>query len=457
MKYTLLSLMAITASICSCKNNDNTTKQPIETIVSKIAPVSIDQKIKNAVIYEANIRQYSPEGTFNAFTKDIPELKELGVKVLWLMPVYPISTTKSKGSLGSYYAISNYTEINPEFGTLDDFRKLINKAHDNDMLVILDWVANHTGWDHHWINEHPEYYTKDNKGNITHTIDTDWTDVADLDYNNSELRTEMKNAMLHWVKNENIDGFRCDVAGMVPTTFWKNTIAELHHTKPVFMLAEAWEPELQKNAFDMGYSWDTHHIINDIAKGKKSAADLVGHLSKIDSLYAKDDILMNFVTNHDENSWNGTIKERMGEANEAMTALTYILPGMPLIYSGQEYGMDKRLLFFEKDSIPKTKGATWQLLKKLGTLKNTNNALAGGKQKAAHSVLDTANENAFAISRNFKNKEIIYVANFSDVNISLNLNKKGTYTDYVEGREILLDSKTLTDLKPWGFQILVKE
>ena len=458
MKYTLLSLMAITVSICSCKNNNNnTTKQPVETIVSKNTPLSIDQKIENAVIYEANIRQYSPEGTFNAFTKDIPQLKELGVKVLWLMPVYPISTTKSKGSLGSYYAISNYTEINPEFGTLDDFRKLINKAHDNDMLVILDWVANHTGWDHHWITEHPEYYTKDNKGNITHTIDTDWTDVADLDYSNSELRTEMKNAMLHWVKSENIDGFRCDVAGMVPTTFWKNTIAELHHIKPVFMLAEAWEPELQKNAFDMGYSWDTHHIINDIAKGKKSAADLVGHLSKIDSLYAKDDILMNFVTNHDENSWNGTIKERMGEANEAMTALTYILPGMPLIYSGQEYGMDKRLLFFEKDSIPKTKGATWQLLKKLGTLKNTNNALAGGKQKAAYSVLDTANENAFAISRNFKNKEIIYAANFSDVDISLNLNKKGTYTDYIEGREILLDSKTLIDLKPWGFQILVKE
>jgi len=455
MKQILISTLSILIGLSSCKKQK--TAHTIQITPKPTTPISIDKKIESAVIYEANIRQYSPEGTFNAFAKDIPQLKELGVKVLWLMPVYPISQTKSKGSLGSYYAVSNYTKINPEFGSLDDFRNLVKKAHENDMLVILDWVANHTGWDHHWITEHPEFYTKDAKGNVTHSEGTDWTDVADLNYDNKQLHTEMKNAMLHWLKNEKIDGFRCDVAGMVPTEFWEITTAELRKVKPIFMLAEAWEPKLQEKAFDMGYGWDTHHVINDISQGKKKVIDLVNHLKKVDSLYAPDDILMNFVTNHDENSWNGTIKERMGHAADAMTALTYILPGMPLIYSGQEYGMDKRLLFFEKDTIPKNKGAHWELLKKLGKLKNTNPLLSEGKQKASYSILKTNNEKVFALSRNSRNKEMVYLANFSDQSVELSIDKKGVYSNYMESNTITISSDYLFDLKPWSFKILIKQ
>jgi len=454
MKHLFTVLLVIMFGICSCTNNEKKAKIKPTTPTEK-AVISLNNKIESAVIYEANIRQYSPEGTFNAFTKDIPKLKELGVKILWLMPVYPISTTNSKGTLGSYYAISNYTEINPEFGTLHDFRKLVQTAHNNDMLVILDWVANHTGWDHHWIKEHPEYYTKNNQGKITHTLGTDWTDVADLDYNNAQLRLEMKKAMKYWVTKQNIDGFRCDVAGMVPTDFWTTTIAELKKIKPLFMLAEAWEPELQKNAFDMGYSWDTHHIMNDIAKETKKTTDLLEHLKKIDSLYAKDDLLMNFVTNHDENSWNGTVKERMGKAAEAMTALTYILPGMPLIYSGQEYGLNKRLLFFEKDSISKTKGEDWTLLTKLGKLKNNNSALHGTKLQASYKILKTSNSSVFAISRNSLTDTISYIANFSAKNISTNHTLSGSFTNYLEDKKVILAPTKKIKLAPWEFKILI--
>src|SRR5574343_1838415 len=238
--------------------------------------------LENAVIYEANIRQYSPEGTFNAFTKDIPQLKELGVKIIWVMPIFPISQTKRKATggdnskfasempegeqhkyLGSYYAVSDFKKVNPEFGTMEDFRNLVKTAHENGIYVILDWVPNHTGWDHVWIKEHPEFYTKNEKGEITHPKDTDWTDVADLNYDNKELHKVMTADMMHWIKNEGVDGFRCDVAGSVPVEFWQKAIPELRKEKNIFMLAEAWEPALLKdNLFDMVYGWDAHHTFN---------------------------------------------------------------------------------------------------------------------------------------------------------------------------------------------------
>jgi len=317
------------------------------------------------VIYEANIRQYSPEGTFEAFTKDIPQLKELGVKVIWLMPIYPISMKNRKATadlsiediedpeekekyLGSYYAISDYTAVNPEFGTLDDFDKLVDTAHENGMYVILDWVANHTGWDHEWIEKHPDYYHKDKEGNVTDPINPDtgeswgWTDVAHLNYESDSLWTAMKDEMLYWVKEKNIDGFRCDVAGNVTTDFWNYVVPELKKEKPVFMLAESEDKDLFYEAFDMGYNWEGHHIINEIAQGKMSVKNWDDYMAKIDTTYQNDDYLMNFITNHDENSWNGTVEERLGEASETMLAFTYALPGMPLIYSGQEYGMNHR-------------------------------------------------------------------------------------------------------------------
>lgn len=453
MRTIFLALTALFVISCNTENKKASIK---ESNLDSIAPIS-NEVLENAVIYEANIRQYSPEGTFNKFTEDIPKLKELGVKILWVMPIYPISTTNSKGSLGSYYAISNYTEVNPEFGNLEDVKKLVKTAHENGIYVILDWVANHTGWDHNWLKEHPEYYSKDEKGEITHTLGTDWTDVADLNYENENMRTEMLNDMKYWVNEVNIDGFRCDVAGMVPVDFWENATVELNKIKPVFMLAEAWEPELMKNAFDMEYSWDRHHIMNNIAQRKENVSSWDKKMKEIDTVYQNDDILMNFITNHDENSWSGTVSERLGNATETMLALTYCTPGMPLIYSGQEYDMNKRLRFFEKDTIVKTNGKMWPLMEKLGVLKNNNKALNGGKNPASYQRIKSSNDKDILVfSREKEGNEIIYLANLTDKETNFTVDIDGEFTDYFSGEKVLFSKTNPLSFKAWQYKILIK-
>lgn len=478
MKKTI-SIFLVAAMLFACKTEKKEVakKEVKETKEVSIAPVT-NEMMENAIIYEANIRQYSKEGTFEQFTKDIPQLKELGVKIIWLMPVFPISQTKRKATggdfaskltdpkeqakaLGSYYAVSDFTKINPEFGTIEDFRELVKTAHENNMYVILDWVPNHTGWDHTWLKTNPEFYTKNDKGEITDPLNEDgtpvgWADVADLNYDNKELRKEMVKDMQYWITKEGVDGFRCDVAGSVPTDFWQEAIPQLRAKKDIFMLAEAWEPELMKEGlFDMGYGWDTHHRMNHIAKGEESVKDWNKRMVQIDTLYEKDDILMNFVTNHDENSWNGTIKERMGDAAELFTALTYVAPGMPLIYSGQEYGLDHRLKFFEKDSIPHTKGKEWGLLKKLGELKTTNVALNGGKVAASYDLFDATKE-ALVFSRKKDNKEVVFIGNLSKKPIKESIQYEGSFVDYMSGEEIQLTGEEIP-LEPWEYKILIKK
>jgi len=426
-----LLFLLVSVILFSCQEN-----KPKESVIKKLPPIS-DAVLETAVIYEANIRQYSVEGTFKAFTKDIPQLKELGVKIIWVMPIFPISETKRKATggdfaskikdpekrkkaLGSYYAVSDFTKVNPEFGTIEDFRKLLKTAHQNGIYVILDWVPNHTGWDHTWLKTNPEFYTKNAQGDITEPLNPDgtpvgWADVADLNYNSKGLRKEMVKEMTYWLTQEDVDGFRCDVAGSVPTDFWQEAIPKLRAIKPIFMLAEAWEPALLKDhLFDMAYSWDTHHKMNAIAQGKENVKAWDDRMAQIDTLYEKDDILMNFVTNHDENSWNGSVKERMGDASETMLALSYATPGMPLIYSGQEYDLNKRLLFFEKDTIPKTKGKVWPLLEKLGALKAGNKALNGGKKAADYTRLKTSKDSEIlAFKRSKEGDFFFFIANLS--------------------------------------------
>ena len=461
-------------AIFGCKEEKKQVEEEIileEKVTLK--PIS-DSDLETAVIYEANIRQYSPEGTFEAFTKDIPQLKELGVKVIWLMPVFPISETKRKATggedskfatdfpeaeqskyLGSYYAVSDFTKINPEFGTISDFRALVNTAHDNGIYVILDWVPNHTGWDHVWLKNHPDYYTQNDKGEVMHPEDTDWTDVADLNYDNQEMRKEMIEDMSYWLTKEGVDGFRCDVAGSVPTNFWEQAIPELRAKKDIFMLAEAWEPELlKKGLFDMAYAWDGHHAMNKIAKGEEKVTAFSEYMKKRMDTYEANDILMNFVTNHDENSWNGTLNERMGNASEAMTALSYLTPGMPLIYSGQEYDLDHKLLFFEKDSFPHTKGKMWPVLEKLGKLKSTSSALNGGKEAALYEEIDVANKNILAFKRSKNGSDLIYLANLSSIKQVFNLELEGTYLDYMVNKTIECKLGDTITLEPWDYKIL---
>ncbi|PTX42506.1 alpha amylase catalytic subunit [Christiangramia gaetbulicola] len=481
MRRLLLAFLTVSLLI-SCKNEpkkDSMEATGEDTL--SIAPID-NEILESAVIYEANIRQYSPEGTFDAFTKDIPQLKELGVKVIWLMPMYPISMKNRKATggrdvadiedpeerkkyLGSYYAISDYSAVNPEHGNMEDFDELVETAHENGMYVILDWVANHTGWDHQWLTDHKDWYTQNEKGEVVDPINDEtgeswgWTDVADLNFDNQELRKAMIEEMLFWVREHDIDGFRADAAHSVPTDFWETAAEKIKEEKPVFMLAEAESPkDLFHNAFDMGYNWEGHHIMNEIAQGKKTAKDYDAYMQKIDTTFQDDDYLMNFVTNHDENSWAGTVKERMGEASEAMLALTYTLPGMPLIYSGQEYDMDKRLLFFEKDTIPKTKGKVYPLLEKLGELKNNNTALNGGKEAAAYANVETsAEEKILAFKREKDAKVLYYVANMTAKPVSFTADLSGDFQDYMSDSEVQISEGQEIQFGPWEYKILINK
>ena len=473
-KISILLLGLIT--LASCKNEP---EQQVAEVQEELAiePVT-NEAMESAVIYEANIRQYSPEGTFDAFTKDIPQLKDLGVKVIWLMPIYPISEVRRKATndlsiediedpeerkkyLGSYYAIADYTEVNPEFGNKEDLDELVEAAHENGMYVILDWVANHTGWDHPWLEEHPEFYTQNEQGEPVDPLNPatgeswGWTDVADLNYDNKELWDAMTAEMEYWLEEHDIDGFRADVAGEVPTEFWEQAVPKLKEIKPVFMLAESEDKDLFYNAFDMGYNWEGHHIKNQIAQGKATVEAWDEYMKKIDTTYQGDDYLMNFVTNHDENSWNGTVRERMGEASQAMVALTYTIPGMPLIYSGQEYDMDKRLRFFEKDTIPKTKGTMWPLLEKLGQLKRATPALDGAKNAADYNRLTTsADKQVLAFERTKNGEKVIYVANLSDKPVDFKLELGEDLTPYLGKVDFNIQEDDQYHFAPWEYVIL---
>lgn len=451
MKNLLIILSLTMLAACQTNTNSNQTAQ---TTLGTIAPIS-DSIIESATIYEVNIRQYSPEGTINAFTKDIPQLKDLGVDILWIMPFYPISLKDRKGSLGSYYAVQDYTKVNPNFGTLEDFKNLVKTAHDNGLYVIIDWVPNHTGRDHVWLTEHPDFYVRDSSGNPLAPFD--WTDVAKLDYKNANMRQAMIDAMEYWLKNADIDGFRCDVASEVPTDFWEDATAQFRQIKPIFMLAEAEKAELLHKSFDIQYGWEAHHIFNEIAQGKTSVKTWDNYMAKTDTLLEKDDISMMFTSNHDENSWNGTAFERMGNAAKTMTALTFAIKGMPLIYDGQEFDMNKRLLFFEKDTIAHTKGFFYDFYKQLNGLKATNKALNGGKKAGNYLRLQTSHDDAIlAFERSKDGDSIIFIANLSAKKMNFKTNLLGNYDDALTKVTLTLQKDKTLNFEPWEFHFLVK-
>jgi len=461
MKNYTLSIIVVLLTCFSCefnKKKDNPAFAKAELSTS----FQFDEYMEESgVIYEVNIRQYSPEGTFATFTKDIPVLKELGIKILWVMPIFPISQTNRKGSLGSYYAVSDFREVNPEFGNLQDVDDMIRVAHEHGIAVILDWVPNHTGWDHTWITSHPEWYTQNGKGEIVDPIDPatgkswGWTDVADLNYDNQAMRDEMIADLSYWVKEHNVDGFRMDVAHKVPVPFFKRAVDSLEKIKsPLFMLAEAEQVDLMANGFDMHYAWQMHHLLNEIAKEEKSVLDFWALLTQYDQTLAYDDINMYFVTNHDENSWAGTLKERMPENKKLFTVLTYMMPGMPLLYSGQEYDLDKRLQFFEKDSIPKEKGSYFELLKKLGNVKNNNKALHGGKTKASLIKIEASSPEILTFGREKDGDQLLFIGNFSSTSINTKMQLSGTFINELTGEDVALNKTQSISLKPWEFLIL---
>ncbi|WP_291861558.1 alpha-amylase family glycosyl hydrolase [Marinilabilia sp.] len=452
LSFFLASILLISACQTSTKNDQQ--EAPEYTSNTPIPEWS-----KDAVIYEVNVRQYTEEGTFNAFAEHLPRLKELGVDILWLMPVYPIGEKNRKGTLGSYYSIKDYKSINPEFGTMEDFKSLVEKAHEMDMHLILDWVANHTAWDHPWTQTNPEWYLQNEEGEIIAPVE-DWTDVAGLDYSNDEMRKAMTDALTFWVKEANIDGYRCDVAGMVPVDFWENARNAIDSVKPVWMLAEdEAEIELLENAFNANYGWSFHHIMNKVSQQEQNATDVAEYFQKTDTLYPSGTWPMQFTTNHDENSWNGTVYERMGEAVKTMAALTFTVEGMPLIYSGQEIGLNKRLEFFEKDQIDWTGGEDMtEFYQSLIQLKTNNPALWNGNFGGDLKILKTNNkESLFSFSRQKGENTVIALFNLSDESVSAFVENgpEGNFTEYMTGDATTMPISGLL-LQPWDYKIFVK-
>ena len=462
----LKSILLLSLLILSCQNQSEIARKPqVETIEdTPFLPIN-EEIISKAVLYEANIRQYSVEGSFNAFAEDLPKLKKMGVKIIWLMPINPISTTKSKGPLGSYYAVSNYTKVNPEFGTLKDFKSLVNKAHQLGMYVILDWVPGHTGWDHVWIKENSDYYLKNRKGEIIDPIDFrtgksfGWTDVADLNYKNIQMREALRKAMVYWVEETNIDGYRIDQAYAVPQEFYNKTFAILKRIKPLFLLAETdiYHPgglDLVKK-FDASYDWPGHHLSKKVAQGQKNALNYSRHIERTIKRYGPENIVVNFVSNHDENSWNGTIEESYGKAAYAFMALNYTIPGMPLVYSGQEYDLNKRLHFFEKDSFPKVSGKTMEFLQQLGALKNNHKALTSGLSGGSfRRLLNSKNDQILAFERERDGDTIVFIANLSKDYAQFTLPYEGNFKRFQDFKNKRLSSSYQYDMKPWEFWIL---
>jgi glycosidase len=416
----------------------------------------------NANIYEVNIRQFTPEGTFKAFEAHLPRLKEMGVDILWFMPIYPISEVKRKGTKGSYYAIADYTAVNPEFGTMEEFKSLVQKIQDMGMYVVLDWVANHTGWDHKWINEHPEWYAM-NGDTIRHPYGhdgnpTDWYDTAELNYDNADMRQAMIDAMIFWVKDVNIDGFRCDVADNVPNDFWATARKALDVVKPVFMLAEAEsEPDHFNSCFNANYGWSFHHLLNQVAKGEKNASDIMTAINNNNSRFPEHYFQMHFTSNHDENSWNGTAPERMGSAEDAMTVIAFTVPGMPLIYSGQESGETKRLAFFEKDQIDWGNYSRAAFYQKLLNLKSKNKALWNGPFGGAMKRVNSGNE-VLAFAREKDGDVALIIVNLTDKNQSTDVSVH--YHDLVNlfsGERIDIHDKANFNIGPYGYLVFSAE
>ena len=410
----------------------------------------------NANIYEVNIRQYTPEGTFAAFEKSLPRLKKMGVDILWLMPINPIGIKNRKGTLGSYYSVKDYLGVNPEFGTLDDLKKLVKHAHDLGMHVIIDWVANHTSWDNNLIKNHPEWYTHDSTGKIIAPV-PDWTDVADLDYSQKGLWKYMTDALIYWVKEADIDGYRCDVAGMIPVEFWNSAVPGIKKVKNVFMLAEWETPEMHTIAFDMTYSWDLFHLMNDIAKGTKTAGDIDSMLVKEKRDYPADAYRMRFTTNHDENSWNGTEFERMGEAAKTFAVLCYTLPGMPLIYSGQESAFNRRLKFFDKDTIDWNDYRLAGFYATLNKLKSGNSVLCNGSAGGKMMKVNTNNDKHIFAFLRIKDKNTMFVIiNLSNISQKITLKGKsysGDFLDLFTNEKSHFQEGEIMTMKPWEYKV----
>lgn len=445
----VFSLLLIPVLIFSCKSKE---QKPVvnDTVQTAAHP----EWIMQGNIYEVNTRQYTPEGTFNAFAKHLDRLKEMGVQTLWFMPINPISKVDRKGSLGSYYAVSDYTAINPEYGTMDDWNQLVKTIHDKGMKVLIDWVPNHTGADHPWLTTHPGFFVKDSTGKAATMFD--WTDTRILDFKNTEMQDSMIAAMKYWVTNTGIDGYRVDVAWNVPGEFWKKCIPQLKElNKELFFLAEGDKPYLMTSGFDAYYPWEMFHMMVKVAAGQRPAFALDSIKNKFDTLYPKEAIPLYFTSNHDENSWNksdyGTFP---GAVHAPFAVFTQTMAGsVPLVYSGQEEPLLRPLQFFESDSIVFGKFERATFYKTLLNLRTNNVALAAD---AAFRKIKAGDDKAvYAYVREKAGKKILVILNLSKKEQAITITDKdlqgNPYNVFMGTNEPLTEKEW--KIEPWGYVI----
>ncbi len=390
---------------------------------------------RNAVIYEVNVRQFTTAGTFAAFSEHLPRLRELGVDILWFMPIHPIGELNRKGTLGSYYSVRDYRAVNPEFGTMDEWKALVNQAHALGFKVIIDWVANHTAWDNHLTTDHPDWYSRDEHGNFVPPV-PDWSDVIDLNYDNQDMRAWMIESLKFWIQETDIDGYRCDVAGMVPLDFWEDAARELLPLKSVFLLAEH-EASEYHSAFHATYGWELFHKSVDVAQGTRQVSDLFNYFAQNAARYPAEAYRMYFTSNHDENTWNGTEFERFQNAARPFAVMAFTAPGFPLVYNGQEAGFNRRLLFFDKDSIDWVANDFADFYQKLIDLKHRHPALRNGAQGAPITqIVTTGSPSAFCYKREQDNARIVVLINPIQTGINFALDDAtlaGQYREVLSG------------------------
>lgn len=415
---------------------------------------------RHAAIYQVNQRQLTREGTFDAAAAHLPRIAELGFEIVWLMPVHPIGERNRKGSLGSPYAVRDHRAVNPEFGTMDDLARFVETAHGLGLRVILDWVANHTAWDHHLVHEHPEWYARDWKGDLRPTPWWDWDDIVDLDFSHEGVREYMIEALERFVRSADVDGYRCDVAGFVPLDFWQEARRRLDAVKPVFMLAE-WETrDLHDGAFDASYAWSWNHALHLIAQGASDIESLRVYYAWNERSWPHDSMRMTFVSNHDHNHAEGTEYERFGDALPLATVLSVVGDGIPLAYTGQDVGSRKRLAFFDKDVIDVIDEEQAELYRLLLALKKRCrplwNSPWGGRMVR---VPNSEEAHALSFVRQVDDEAVLGVFNLSPDARTLTFGSgphHGAFVDAFTDEQVVVDGETQMALPPWGYRVLVR-
>jgi glycosidase len=452
-------LMALVALACHTKQEDDLTQLPpqVETIEEPKqygTPFDGVPDPLDIVMYEVNIRSFSDEGNFQGVIDRLDNIKALGVNTIWLMPIHPVGKVKSAGGLGSPYAVQNYLEVNPEFGSMEKLRELVAKAHEKGMSVIIDWVANHTAWDHPWISSHAFWYTLNAQGQIISPQGFNWTDVADLNFNSTDMRKAMIHAMKYWILEANLDGFRCDAADHVPSDFWKQALDSLKETdnRKLILLAEGAKSEHFNSGFQINYAWDFYYNLKDVYMENESAASVfTTHQNEYQAI-PPDALKLRYTTNHDESAWEGTPIQFFGGVEGALSAsvVTLFMSAVPLLYNGQEVGRTELLPFFTRDPIEWS--ANEDMLQQYAKLMSIYN----GTQAFKKGELQYYNDpDVVVFTRSFEGQQYLVVTNVRNAQKEVGINatlQNVSWTNMVTGSSITTVDKIA--LQPHSYLIL---